>query len=201
MILAYFILAHLLGDFIFQPTKLVIWKLKSKWGTLVHVVVHFVTTLLILMPYFINGYYWLIYPVLGIAFAHFWIDEVKISYNLTHDKRVTPFIVDQLLHLLAIMIATFFIQDIHISLPDTAFYLAYGDIRIVIFLTALILVSTVIEIFHFQKKSEKEKSAKLIINQDKMLTRVIVLTLLYSLFMILSFYARNGQVAALLFRP
>ncbi len=110
MILSYFILAHLLGDFVFQPTRLVLWKIKSNKGVFVHAFIHFVINLLILMPIIINGYFWLIYIIFGISFLHFWIDKEKINYDLKHDKKVRPFIIDQLLHLLTILLAYFFIN-------------------------------------------------------------------------------------------
>ena len=82
MILAYLILAHLLGDFIFQPTKLVKWKMKSKKGLFVHSLVHFVVTSVILIPFLINGYLWLLIVAFAIAFLHFFIDAAKVKYGL-----------------------------------------------------------------------------------------------------------------------
>ncbi|MBI5754436.1 DUF3307 domain-containing protein, partial [Candidatus Peregrinibacteria bacterium] len=110
MILGYLIFAHLLGDFIFQPNRLVLWKIKSKCGILTHVIVHFILNLLILSPFIWNGHYWVIAAAFLICFAHFWIDEIKISYDLKHDKKVIPFLIDQLMHLLTILLVYFFIQ-------------------------------------------------------------------------------------------
>lgn len=190
MLLGYLILAHLLADFIFQPTKLVLWKIESKKGVFVHVMIHFLTTTLILSPFIVNGHYWLIAIAFVIAFFHFWIDQTKISYDLKHDNKVVPFIVDQLLHLLTILLCYFFTQDKILAVPETAFYGIYSNIQIIGFLVSVIFVSNVIEIYYFQKKREKNKNAKLKINPDKVLTRIITLALIYILFISLSFYAR-----------
>src|SRR3989338_5398495 len=143
MILSYFILAHLLGDFVFQPGSLVLWKGRSKKGVFVHTLIHFGINILVLLPFLINGYLWLIPAAAIISFIHFWLDQAKINYNLTHDQKVLPFVVDQLLHLLTIMIVYFFLAEITVTLPQTTFYLVYTDIRIIIFLSFLILVSSV----------------------------------------------------------
>lgn len=194
MILSYFILAHLLGDFVFQPGSLVLWKAKSKKGVFAHSMIHFGINLLVLLPFLINGYLWLIPAAAIISFVHFCLDQLKINYNLTHDQKVLPFVVDQLLHLLTILLVYFFISEIPLTLPESTFYLVYSDIRIIIFLSFIIFVSSVIEIFHYEKQREKNKDAKLKINSRKMQTRIIVLTLIYALFMILSFYARGDHV-------
>lgn len=193
MIVAYLIFAHLLGDFIFQPTKLVLWKIKSKKGTFVHVLIHFLLTTLILAPYILNGYPGVIFVAFGLAFVHFWIDEAKINYDLKHDQKVLPFLVDQLMHILTIGVAYFLIQDITFSLPQTAFYYVYSDIRLVIFLSFIVFISTVVEIFHFEQKREQKKAKKLKINSDKMLSRVIIFSILYAIFLIISFYATEGS--------
>ena len=190
MILGYLILAHLLGDFVLQPNKLVLWKIKSKIGILVHALVHFCINILVLLPFIIKGAFWLIPSALFISVIHFSIDQTKINYDLKHDKKVLPFLIDQLLHLLTILIAYFFLGKIELNIPKTQFYEIYTNIRIVIFLSLIILATTVVEIYRFQKQRERNRNATLKLNSDKMLNRLIVLTLVYALFMALSFYVR-----------
>lgn len=111
MIFAHLIIAHLLGDFPFQPAKLVEWKIKSKWGTLVHVVIHAIVGTIILLPFILNGAYELIYVILGVNAVHFFIDNAKINYALTNDTKIKPFILDQVLHIIVIYIAYLFVRD------------------------------------------------------------------------------------------
>lgn len=194
MILAYLILAHLLGDFIFQPSKLVLWKMKSKKGILVHVLVHFVLSSILLIPYLINGHLWLLIVAFGLSFVHFWIDEAKINFDLKNDEKVLPFLLDQLMHLLTIIVAYSLIQGFTINLPNTAFYKVYLDVRLTAFLTFIVFVTTVVEIFHFTRAREKHGATKLKIDTNKMLTRVIIFTVIYGAFIIASFYAEGAQL-------
>lgn len=193
MLLGYLILAHLLGDFIFQPNKLVLLKSKSQLGIFIHVLIHFVITVLILLPFVVNGYYWLVAVAFAVSFVHFFIDSFKINYDLNHDKKVGPFLIDQLMHLLTMMVAYFFVQNIPLSLPQNAFNVVYTDIRVIIFLSFVILCSTVVDIYHFQSLREKKHNATLKIDSVKMWQRILVFTLVYALFIILSFYARGNH--------
>lgn len=190
MILGYFILAHLLADFIFQPSKLVLWKIRSKYGVLVHVLVHFVVNLIVLSPFILNGHIWPIGAAFAICFLHFWIDQAKINYDLKHDKKIMAFLLDQLIHLLVMMIVYFFVQNIALSLPETGFYQIYSDIRVVIFFSFLILCSSAVEIYHFQKVREKKNDATLKMHPRNIALRIFVFTLVYILFMVLSYFAR-----------
>ncbi len=152
MTLAYLVLAHLMSDFLLQPTKLVVWKIKSKKGTFIHSLIHTIVTLIILIPFLINGYYQLIYVVLGINFVHFWIDEAKINYALKHDNKVKPFIIDQIIHLFTIVIAFLFVRNIDFNLPDTQFYQIYTDPKTITIVMVLVLAVTIIGIFRIRKK-------------------------------------------------
>lgn len=194
MILGYLILAHLLGDFVLQPNKLVLWKIKSKAGVFVHALVHFLINIIVLFPFIAKGALWLIPAALFISSIHFCIDQTKINYDLKHDKKVLPFLIDQLLHLLTILLVYFFLGKIELNIPNTNFYEIYTNIRIIIFCSLIILVTTVVEIYRFQKNREKDRKATLKLNSDKMLNRLISLTLIYILLMILSFYARAQDV-------
>jgi len=151
MILAYLVLAHLLSDFLLQPTRLVVWKIKSKKGTLVHSFIHTIVALVILTPFLINGYYQLIYVVLGINFIHFWIDEAKINYALKHDNKVKPFVIDQILHLFIIIIAFLFVKNTDFHLPDTQFYQIYTDPKTITIALVLVLAITIIGVFRLRK--------------------------------------------------
>jgi len=189
MILTYLILAHLLGDFIFQPKKLVIWKMRSKWGTFVHALVHLIINVAILLPFILAGEYWLLYTVTALTFTHFWIDEAKINYDLKHDNKVRPFIIDQLLHLLTILLAYFFMGELTINLPEGQFFKIFSDIRIINLISFLIFSTTVIEIFRFQKEREHNKKALFHFDANSMLNRMIGFTIIYGIFMFLAIYA------------
>lgn len=189
MILSYLILTHLLGDFVLQPSKLVHWKMRSYKGTLVHSLIHFFIGIILLLPFILNGYTWLIAIVFTISLIHCFIDQAKISYSLKHDEKVRPFIVDQMMHLLAIMVVYFFLSQISFALPENDFTLIYTDLKIINFFSFLVFVSSVIEIYNFQKKREKNAAARLKFNKIEMIKRMLIFTLVYGFFTILSIYS------------
>ena len=187
MILPYFILSHLIGDFVLQPSKLVKWKMHSIWGVGVHVLIHLIVSFVIFMPFFLNGHFDLIYPIIGVNLLHFFIDHAKISYDLKHDSKVRPFIIDQILHVMVIMIAVMSYGQGTYIFPDTAFYHVYTSLNVIAFIAILIFLTEVYEIYKFQLQREKNKKATLKMNMEKVSRRVIIFTLVYVFFMILTF--------------
>ncbi|MFA6917644.1 MAG: DUF3307 domain-containing protein [Candidatus Gracilibacteria bacterium] len=189
MILGYLILAHLIGDFILQPESLVKLKMKSVKGTLLHVFIHFIVGVAILAPFITHGYKWLILIIFAICFMHFVIDEAKINYELKHDKKVKPFIIDQSLHLLTILVAYFFVGTIQFTLPNIPYYKIYTNINFVMFFLLLIFSTAVIDMYRYQLRREKNANAKLILNSKKILKRIGVFAVIYALFMFFALYA------------
>ncbi len=179
MILGYLILAHLLGDFIFQPSKLVLWKISSKWGTLVHALIHFALLNLLFAPFLMNGNLNFLFVTGFVATCHFFIDQAKISYDLKHDNKTVPFIMDQVLHLISIGIAASSMMKSALPLPKAPYYDMYSDTRIILFLSALVCVSTVFEVYQFQKKRQKNINAKFHPSFRRMMLHVIILALVY----------------------
>ncbi|MBD3360560.1 DUF3307 domain-containing protein [Candidatus Peregrinibacteria bacterium] len=154
MILSYLILAHLLGDFIFQPTKLVEWKIKKKKGIFIHSLIHFLITAILLLPFLIAGYFWLLIIIFAISFIHFFIDSTKVKYGIKNRKngKAKPFIIDQIFHFLVIFIAYLAISDIEITFPETLFYKVYTDARVITLAYIIVFVILLIGIFRFKKK-------------------------------------------------
>lgn len=179
MILGYLILAHLLGDFIFQPSKLVFWKMSSKWGILVHCLIHFTLLNLVFAPFLLNGNYAFLSAIAFVVVCHFFIDYLKISYDLKHNNKIVPFLVDQLLHLIAIGLAASFMIKSALPLPRGEYLNIYTDVRIIVFLSAVICVSAVVEVFYFQMKRQKDKNAKFHPSFSRMLIHIAILVLAY----------------------
>lgn len=92
-------LAHVIGDFIFQPEKWVNHKqehkLRSKF-LYVHILVHLAALLIVLQ---FDMRYWL--GILIIVISHFIIDVVKLFLNSKYNQRWL-FALDQLAHILVI---------------------------------------------------------------------------------------------------
>lgn len=144
-------LAHLLGDFMFQPDKWIENKnrktYKSKY-LYFHVFIHFVLLLLILQ---FDFKYWL--ALILIPISHYLIDLGKLLLkNKIETRRL--FLLDQLLHFLVIFLITkiYFKVQIDFSIIFSA--------KIVLLLTAFLSISyvasVVIKILISKWKQENE---------------------------------------------
>lgn len=96
------VLAHLIGDFILQPTSWVKAKETRKlkaWQLYAHILVHAVLIIVIVW----DVYFW---PwALIIAVSHLLIDALKISLQREKTKRLL-FFIDQLMHIAVIYAVT-----------------------------------------------------------------------------------------------
>lgn len=99
------LLAHLLGDFLFQPYKWVIHKESNKIKSpylYFHVLIHFILILLILW----DLDYWEI--ALIIALTHYVIDLGKLYTSSWFTNKSIPFFIDQFLHIAIIFGCSYF---------------------------------------------------------------------------------------------
>lgn len=104
MIFTNLILAHLLGDFILQPSSWVAAKEVKKGRSIYlyfHVLIH--TLLALLFLWDLN--LWWIALIIGIT--HFFIDLAKLTFQTPKTKRIW-FFIDQFLHVLVITVVSFF---------------------------------------------------------------------------------------------
>ncbi|MDR7370924.1 DUF3307 domain-containing protein [Flavobacterium aquidurense] len=138
------LLAHLLGDFIWQPTAWVIDKEAKKHKSIylyLHILLHvFLAAVLAGEIQFIP------YAVL-IAVAHGIIDVIKLNFQTNKTKR-TWFIIDQIAHILVLIAVVLFYQNTSINFLwfDNSFWiLATG----LIFITkpTSIFIKTIISIW------------------------------------------------------
>ncbi len=93
------IIAHLIGDFLFQPNKWVKHKIKKTYKSkylYYHILVHFITLIILLK--FDFSYY---LGILIILSSHYLIDLIKLKlWNKVNEQIL--FFVDQIAHLLVI---------------------------------------------------------------------------------------------------
>jgi hypothetical protein len=112
MILIKLILAHLLGDFVFQPDSWVKAKEKKRiksWQLYVHSFIHFVLiNLLVWQTAFIK---WAIL----LTFIHFVTDTIKLYFQKINTKRQW-FIIDQVFHAIVIVFVWSRSQSIPLNL-------------------------------------------------------------------------------------
>jgi hypothetical protein len=89
------LLAHMIGDFLFQSKNWVLAKEKKKgksWQLYVHSIIHGVLALLFVWEFWFWPY------ALFIAITHFHIDWLKLNFQ-KEESRLRWFFIDQVLHL------------------------------------------------------------------------------------------------------
>lgn len=132
------VLAHILGDFIFQPTKWVtdkrLKKHKSKY-LYFHILVH-VAFLLILLKFDLTY----ILGIIAIMVTHFFIDLLKLNYK-NEKYAQEAFFIDQLFHLIVIGIVVnyYFGGVINIDF--------FQNSKLLLLLVTLLVVTKVISVF------------------------------------------------------
>jgi hypothetical protein len=132
ILLVKLLLAHLLGDFLFQPDSWVQAKEKKKlaaWQLYLHALIHFVLIILLVSD---TGL--LIWAVV-IAVTHLLIDIVKL-YMLKEKNRRWYFFIDQIIHLFIITVVWF----IYTGYPNPLQNLSFD--RILLYLTAIFALTT-----------------------------------------------------------
>ena len=137
------LLAHLLGDFIFQPNRWVIHKEAHKAASAylyVHLFIHFALIMLL----FWDPNFWM--PALVVVVAHYAIDLCKLYAEPYFRNRAIPFVTDQVLHL-AVLYAVAF----HANFPDQSLAIIrqidWGLVTAVVFVSfpAAVLMSRLLE--------------------------------------------------------
>lgn len=122
IILIKIILAHLLGDFLFQPDSWIKAKEKEKlfaWQLYVHTFLHFI--LIMILVYEIKFWKW----ALLLAMLHLITDITKLFFQTKKTKR-TYFFADQFVHLLLICMVWIFYQNKSMSIlfQNKEYYIA-----------------------------------------------------------------------------
>lgn len=118
------ILAHLLGDFLFQSNKWVKAKESGKvkaYQLYLHVLIHFTLTMLLIWD-------WSFWPwATAITASHLLIDSIKLYLQQQKHKRIL-FFADQFLHLLVLFVAWYYheIYPLHILSIDPNYLLLWA---------------------------------------------------------------------------
>ena len=156
-----FMLAHILGDFVFQPEKWVKDKEEKKVKSVrlyLHISVHAVLLLLILK--FNLKEYWLGFIL--IIVSHYLFDLLKIYVQNKKTKRIW-FFIDQVLHLLILVFAFLLYTDFTFSL-NTIFtdknLLLTIAILLVTYVSAIIIKMIITQWNPESKKENDDSLAK-----------------------------------------
>jgi len=131
IILVKLLLAHILGDFILQPSSWVLDK-ETKKSRSIYLYIH--TLLHGLLAWTLVGEIAFGWFALTLALTHGFIDYLKLRFQKNKTKR-SWFIIDQALHLVVLLIITLLYKDITLDY-------ALIDQRFWFFITGIILLTT-----------------------------------------------------------
>lgn len=124
------LLAHLLGDFMLQPTSWVLDKENKKHKSIylyIHTIIHF------FLAWILIGNTYFVWYAVALAITHGGIDFMKLHFQKNKTKR-NWFIIDQLLHLIVLIAITLFYNNERIDF--TAF-----DKKFWIYATGILLLT------------------------------------------------------------
>jgi hypothetical protein len=133
------LLAHILGDFVFQPEKWVKDKEENKVKSIklyFHIGIH--TILLLGVLQFNLQEYWL--GFLLIIISHYIVDVLKLYLQKKKTKR-TWFFIDQITHISILLLASSFYVNFSFSMENI---ITENNLLLLIFILLIVYVSSVI---------------------------------------------------------
>ena len=147
------LLAHLLGDFLLQPTSWVLDKENKKHKSIylyIHTLLHFI------LAWILVGGTDFIWFAVVLAVTHGGIDFLKLHFQKNKTKR-NWFVIDQLLHLIVIMGITLFYnnESINFTAFDNQFWIFATGILLLTKPTS-ILIKNIISIWTPENKTSDD---------------------------------------------
>ncbi|MGZ9735757.1 DUF3307 domain-containing protein [Flavobacterium sp. GNP002] len=147
------LLAHLLGDFLLQPTSWVLDKENRKHKSIylyIHTLLHFI------LAWILVGGTDFIWFAVVLAVTHGGIDFLKLHFQKNKTKR-NWFVIDQLLHLIVIMGITLFYnnESINFTAFDNQFWIFATGILLLTKPTS-ILIKNIISIWTPENKTSDD---------------------------------------------
>lgn len=170
----YLFFAHVIGDFLLQSEKLIIWKEKSKKGVAMHVGILFIVNVIVLFPYLFMledsghfAYMWL--GIIAIYVLHFLIDVGKIALTKKHPERGLQFYLgDQFLHIAVIAVAAYILQPfLGVEMKGEFLGEMYFAKDLVLYFIALIVFTYAWEVTRYMFVLHKAKLAQFSHNKSK----------------------------------
>ncbi len=148
------LIAHLLGDFIFQPNKWVTEKEKRKLRSpklYLHILLHILLTFICIWEIKL----W--YVPLTIGISHFIIDASKLLIQTKKTKRLL-FFIDQVLHIAVIFLIWMYVKEVAFTFKiDESHWLLITCVLFLTFPTS-ILIKTIISIYTPKTNLKKDES-------------------------------------------
>lgn len=177
MILLYLILAHLLADFVFQPNSLIRWKQRNWKGVFAHAFIHYVTSLLLLLPFLSKPQFPVVITI--IALSHFLVDSLKIRLEKGRQRFVKIFLADQEMHLLIILLAAFVLEEFGGASANEEQMPIYSNMGLIAYYIFSILITFAYSILKFQFRRQKTPQLDMKFDYKEMMIRLVGFSLVY----------------------
>ena len=158
MVILHVIIAHLLGDFVFQPNKLIEEKYHSWLGLSLHTLIVGIFFAFVLFPYWQHSFTWIATAIL--MASHFIQDSFKVYINKNFNKKrsLTPFLLDQFLHLLVIILLGRGLMDLTFApMPQWVISL-YFYLPLTLFVLGLLIATFVFDICEYESQQRTHKN-------------------------------------------
>ena len=166
------LLAHLLGDFLLQPTSWVLDK-ESKKHKSIYLYIH--TFLHGILAWVLVGEIQFGWFALVLGLSHGFIDFLKLYFQKIETKR-NWFIVDQILHFIVILMVTTFYKNLELDFKiyNNSFWILITG---VVFLTkpTSVIIKNIISIWTPENKTDTDNSLQNAGNYIGILERLFVL--------------------------
>ena len=155
IIIVKLLLAHLLGDFLLQPTSWVLDKETKKQKSFylyIHTVLHFMLAWIIVCKITFGWF------ALALAISHGFIDFLKLRFQKINTKR-NWFVIDQILHLITIVVIASLYENLTLDFTvfNNQFWILITGI---LFLTkpTSIIIKNIISIWTPESTNQNEDS-------------------------------------------
>ncbi len=180
----YFLIGHLIGDFLLQTSYVFKWKVKSSWGILCHVSFVFLATVIVFIPYLNNSEIWI--ALIVNAILHFILDYSKVKYDKKHKAKnpIALFWIDQFIHILIILCILQFIPP-NITpayFIDTWWFEYWQQPKILIYILGFLFFSYMADIVIFTHRTNEKRIATYSRSYYSMIVRTFLFACLFIMF-------------------
>jgi hypothetical protein len=157
-------LTHFLGDYLFQPKKLVEFKQRSIWGIVLHTSIHLLTLTVVLFPFLHLLKVWVAIAVIFVT--HNIMDQTKVVLDKANPKkRLFLYCFDQLVHWSVILIMAFYMGALEPNLSGKWLTL-YNNESIFLYLLVLVLSTYFYDVtryFFLRKKTPFKRDYRVLL--------------------------------------
>jgi len=178
-------LAHLIADFILQFDELYNLKVKNQFGHILHVVIHFVVSLLLVIPYLKMPFIWIF--IISMTIIHYFQDNLK--YHLQKNPKIMfhCYFIDQIFHY--VFLATIMLFPIgkmelgFTNAPRFNIYYANNYWTLLIILFILISFGTSYTLYNYRKTFANDARPDHYITSFEMVHAMVERTFIAAIFL------------------